>query len=45
MTLAEAYKRWRETPTEEAKRAVFEALAEAVELRDRLRGTKSDQDR
>jgi cytidylate kinase len=37
MTLSEAYRRWRETPTEEAKQAVLEALAEAVERRDQSR--------
>jgi hypothetical protein len=37
VTLAEAYALWRDNPTEESKQAVLEALAEAVELRDRLR--------
>jgi hypothetical protein len=39
-TLQEAFARWREAQTEEAKQAALEALAEAVERRDRSRATE-----
>jgi hypothetical protein len=42
-TLQEAFARWREAQTEEAKQAALEALAEAVERRDRSR--ERDQNR
>ena len=41
-TLQEAFARWREAQTEEAKQAALEALAEAVERRDWSRYRNSD---